>query len=87
MKYRRHKKHNKNQRKILIISTVSLIFVMTVGYAAFSTNLNINAKGNIIKQTAAQKLRKICDTKDGDGLYIDVYEENRCVYRGSNPNN
>ena len=87
MKYRRRKKHNKNQKKILIISTVSLIFVMTVGYAAFSTNLNINAKGNIIKQTAAQKLRKICDTKDGDGLYIDVYEENRCVYRGSNPNN
>ena len=87
MKYRRRKKHNKNQRKILIISMVSLIFVMTVGYAAFSTNLNINAKGNIIKQTAAQKLRKICDTKDGDGLYIDVYEENRCVYRGSNPNN
>ena len=48
-KIRRHKR--KKQKKILIISTLSLLMILTVGYAAFSTNLSITAKGNIKEYT------------------------------------
>ena len=48
-KIRRHKR--KKQKKILIISTLSLLMILTVGYAAFSTNLSITAKGNMITFT------------------------------------
>lgn len=47
----RHKTRRKNkQRKILIISMCSLLLIMTVGYAAMQTNLEIKAKGNVIKK-------------------------------------
>lgn len=46
MSYRRNKKRKK-QRKIVTIATISLLFIITSGYAAFQTNLNITAKGNI----------------------------------------
>ena len=35
------------QKKVVIIGSLSLLIVMTIGYAAFSTNLNITAKGNV----------------------------------------
>lgn len=41
----RHKR--KKQKKVLIVSTLCLLLFLTAGYAAFSTNLNITAKGNI----------------------------------------
>lgn len=85
---RRHRSRRKSkQNKIIIITSICLLFIMTAGYAAFSTNLNITAKGNIIKQTASEKLKKLCNITNGDGLYKDAYEEGRCVYKGANPNN
>ena len=45
---RRHRTGRRNSRKLIMISSICLLFVMTAGYAAFSTNLNITAKGNII---------------------------------------
>lgn len=59
---------------------------MTAGYAAFQTNLSISAKGNIKDYNAAWQLKKKV-TSSGDGLYIDLYEDNRYIYRGTNPNN
>ena len=44
-KTRRSRK--KKQKKVVIISSLCLLIVMTIGYAAFSTNLNITAKGNV----------------------------------------
>ena len=41
----RHKR--KKQKKAIILSTLSLLLLLTVGYAAFSTSLSITAKGNI----------------------------------------
>ena len=41
-RYRRRK-----QNKIIIMSTLSLLLFLCVGYAAFSTNLTLTAKGNI----------------------------------------
>lgn len=53
-----------------------------MGYAAFNTNLNITAKGNI-------KAKDITDdiVTTGDGLYKDAYEDGRYIYRGNNPDN
>lgn len=74
------------RKKAIIVSTLCLLFVMTAGYAAFQTNLSITAKGNIIKKYAAEQLKEnIVDS--GDGLYKDLYETNRFIYRGEKPNN
>lgn len=77
----------KKQRKIIIVSVICLTFIMVSGYAAFSTTLNIGAKGNVKYYNGAMKLRELCNTTSGDGLYKDTYEDGRCIYRGSNPNN
>ena len=37
----------KKQNRIFIITALSLFLLITVGYAAFSTNLSLKAKGNI----------------------------------------
>jgi len=65
-----------------------LICVMTVGYAAFSTNLNIKVKGNLVdsKKISPSELKNNIVTS-GDGLYLDSTEENRYIYRGANPDN
>lgn len=41
----------KKQKKILIICSLLLLLFLSIGYAAFSTNLNITVKGNIKERT------------------------------------
>ncbi len=77
----------KKQKKIIIVSSLCLLLCLCVGYAAFSTTLSLRAKGNIKEMTAAAKLRKLCNTESGDGLYADEYENEKCIYKGTNPNN
>ena len=74
----------KKQKRIIIISSLCLLLCLCVGYAAFNTQLSIRAKGNIIDNSV-----DITDNvvTEGDGLYEDIYEEGRYVYRGQNPNN
>ncbi len=76
----------RRQRKLIIISSLTLLFIMTVGYAAFQTNININAKGNILKRITSSDLKQNIVTS-GDGLYKDDIEENKYIYKGANPNN
>ena len=38
----------KRKKKIIIVSALTLLLCLTTIYAAFSTNLNLNAKGNIV---------------------------------------
>lgn len=66
-----------------------MLCIMTAGYAAFQTNLNITAKGNILEKgiTLQELKEKYCNTQSGDGLYKDTYESGRCIYKGANPNN
>ena len=78
---------NKRNKQIIMVSTICLLIVMGVGYAAFQTNLSIIAKGNIKEKKAADMLRELCTTESGDGLYIDIYEDGKCTYKGVNPNN
>ncbi len=44
---RRHR--NRKQVKIVLCMAICLLTIMTVGYAAFSTNIGLNAKGNLIE--------------------------------------
>ncbi len=66
------RKRNK-QRKIIVISLTCFLFIMVGGYAAFQTNLNITAKGNI-----AQKSRVIQSwtNTDNTDFHSDYYKEN-----------
>ena len=81
------RRKRRKQRKIIIISSLTLLFIMTVGYAAFQTNINITAKGNILeKGITINDLKKLTVTS-GDGLYKDTYETNRYIYRGTKPDN
>ena len=83
----RRKRRKNKQIKLITLTSLSLLFILTVGYAAFSTNLNINAKGNIKEITSEFIKNKYCNQTSGDGLYKDIYEESRCIYKGTNPNN
>ena len=83
----RHKR--KKQKKFLIIGSLSLLLFLCVGYAAFSTNLSLKAKGNIKEKIYSSEDLKneFCNTQTGDGLYADIYEDGKCIYKGSDPNN
>ena len=81
----RREKGSRN-KKIVMISSLCLLLCLCVGYAAFSTQLSLKAKGNIKEKKAAdQLLENVVDS--GDGLYKDIYEEGRYIYKGANPNN
>lgn len=82
----RKEKRNKT-KKILITTSVSFLFIMVVGYAAFNTQLSLKAKGNILKKTITPENLKENIVDTGDGLYKDIYEEGRYIYKGTNPNN
>lgn len=73
---RKHRRRNKKQRNIIIISACSLLLIMTVGYAAMSTNLEINAKGNVLKNASLGEdlVENVGTVTNGDGLYKDAYE-------------
>ena len=45
------RRKRRRQKKTIIILSLSLLMVITVGYAAFSTNLSITAKGNVEELT------------------------------------
>lgn len=84
-KFSKHKRGK--QRNVLIIGSLSLLLFLCIGYAAFSTNLSFKARGNIkCKSMGVSELKESVVTS-GEGLYLDSYENNRYIYKGSNPNN
>ena len=74
----------KGQKQILLVGLFVFVTLMTIGYAAFNTNITLHVKGNI--KTPPVDITDNVVTS-GDGLYEDEYEEGRYVYRGANPNN
>ena len=83
----RREKRSRN-KKIVMISSLCLLLCLCVGYAAFSTQLSLRAKGNIKekKGISSADLKELVVTT-GDGLYKDEYENGRYFYKGINPNN
>ena len=81
----------KRNKKIIVITLVGLLLILCVGYAAFSTNLSLTAKGNIKCDPIVVEDLKQNVVTSGDGLYKDKYthssRKNIYVYAGKNPNN
>ncbi len=91
----RRRRNRKNQRAVILGTTIALLGIMSVGYAAFQTNITLNAKGNI-KQSGVvttDDLKNNVKTENGDGevasdgLYQDPTEPDRYIYRGAEPDN
>lgn len=75
------------QKRIVVVGALSLLLCFSIAYAAFNTTIQLSAKGNIKKVTAASKLRKLANAKSVDGLYADTYENGRFIFKGADPNN
>lgn len=68
----RHRQRREKQKKILIIGSLSLLLFLCAGYAAFSTNLSITAKGNIKEKSRV--IQSWDDTLQTD-FHSDFYKE------------
>ena len=77
----------KGQKQILLVGLFAFITLMTIGYAAFNTNITLHVKGNIKTPPVDIAGVDVTPVTEGDGLYEDEYEEGRYVYRGTDPNN
>ena len=82
-KKHRQRKYNK-QKRIIIISLFLIITCLSIGYAAFSTGINLNAKGNI--STTPSSCFTVSDNGDGTGTITD-YDVNTCGTKVIIPNN
>ena len=61
------------QKKILIIGSLSLLLFLSVGYAAFSTNLSITAKGNIKEKS---RVIQAWNANSQTDFHSDFYKQN-----------
>ena len=57
----------------MILSLVCLMCIMTAGYAAFSTNLNITAKGNILEKS---RVIQSWTSASNENFHSSYYKEN-----------
>ena len=86
MRKTRHAKL-KGQRQILLVGLFVFVTLMTIGYAAFNTNITLHVKGNIKTPPVDMAGVDVTPVTEGDGLYEDEYEEGRYVYKGTDPDN
>ena len=78
----------KQQKYLLIGGTFSLLLLLSVGYAAFTTTITLNAKGNVHPNTYTVDRLKSTIGTCGNGEFIaDPNEQGRYVYRGADPCN
>lgn len=80
----------KRQKNLIIIGSFSVLLFLSVGYAAFSTTVKLNAKGNVhpAPTYTVNQLKATALTEGTvDGLYVDSAEQGRYVFKGGNPNN
>ena len=77
----------KTTRAIIIFSMCLAFLGISAGYAAFSTGIVMNIKGNIKEKAISVSELKTEVVTSGDGLYKDSSEDGRYVYKGINPNN
>lgn len=59
--------------KIIILSTFCLLFVITAGYAAFSTKISLHVKGNILEST---RVIQSWDRHSKTDFHSDYYKQN-----------
>lgn len=71
--HRKTRREKRKQKKIIVISALSLLLLITVGYAAFSTNLSITAKGNIKDKS---RIIQSWDVTSQTDFHSDFYKQN-----------
>ena len=79
----------KRQKSLIILGTFSMLLFFSVGYAAFSTTIRLNAKGNVhppVIYTVDDLKATALTGGTEDGLYYDS-NSGEYYYRGANPNN
>ena len=72
-KRRLHRRELKRQRKIIVTSLFIVLLCLSFGYAAFSTNINLTAKGNVYK--VSDKCYTTSDNGDGTVTITDYDEK------------
>lgn len=70
---RKRRLTKRKTRQKVIIATICLMLIMVVGYAAFQTNINITAKGNIKEKSRVIQRWSGTDTTD---FHSTFYKEN-----------
>ncbi|MBR3898271.1 MAG: hypothetical protein IKJ43_03205 [Bacilli bacterium] len=79
----------KQQKMMILVGVFSVMLFLTVGYAAFQTNINLNVKGNIKRAPVAINGDVSNLTNDvvttGSGLYDNG--DGSYVYKGNDPYN
>ncbi len=78
----RHRRKKLN--KIIILSAFCLLFVITAGYAAFSTNISLHVKGNILEGTRV--IQEWGENSQTD-FHSDFYKQNIVSITFLNNNN
>lgn len=66
---------------------IGIVSLLSVGYASFSQNFLVSGKGTIAESAITIDQLKEKKVTEGDGLYEDIYESGRYIYKGENPNN
>ena len=70
---RLHRKDAKKQKKIIVFSLLAALLCLSIGYAAFSTNIDMSAKGNL--KDKSRIIKSWNDTSNED-FHTDFYREN-----------
>ena len=78
----RHRRKKIN--KIIVLSAFCLLFVITAGYAAFSTNISLHVKGNILEGT---RVIQEWDENSQTDFHSDFYKQNIVSITFLNNNN
>lgn len=78
----------KRQKSLIILGTFSMLLFFSIGYAAFSTTIRLNAKGNVhppVIYTVDDLKATALTGGTEDGLYEDNSEGiKRYIYKGTN---
>ena len=78
----RHRRRKLN--RIIVLSAFCLLFVITAGYAAFSTNISLHVKGNILEGT---RVIQEWDENSQTDFHSDFYKQNIVSITFLNNNN
>ena len=70
---KRNRKYRKKQSTAIVILLSTTIFIMAIGYGAFSTSINLNAKGNL---KGKSRVIQSWDLYSNEDFHSDFYKEN-----------
>ena len=70
---KRRRRYKRKQRTFIVITTLSLVLLMSIGYSAFSTNINLSAKGNIKDKS---RVIQSWNENSNEDFHTEFYREN-----------